>query len=77
MTVIPGDSDSEVIPAGRLVHVGHCRQKSDILGARWPSPAHDLPTRLPSRGRPSAASATVVIERRPCPCCGGERPDPG
>ena len=49
----------------------------DISGARWPSPANDAPTRLPSHGKPSAAPATVVIQRRTCPCCCGERPDPG
>ena len=27
----------------------------DIFGARWPSLADDMPTRLPSHGKPSAA----------------------
>jgi hypothetical protein len=28
----------------------------DIFGARWPSPANDVPTRLPSHGKASAGS---------------------
>ncbi len=27
----------------------------DIFGALWPSPANDVPMRLPSHGKPSAA----------------------
>ena len=77
MAVVPVDSDGDVVPAGGLSVSGTVGVICDISGARWPTTANDAPTRSLSHGKPSAAPATVVIERRTCPCCCGERPDPG
>jgi hypothetical protein len=39
----------------------------DIFGARWPSPADEVPTRLPSQGTPSAGSRHAGDRAPPVP----------
>jgi hypothetical protein len=48
----------------------------DILGARWPATANNVADAVAIH-RSVPRPATVAIERRTCPWCGGERPDPG